>query len=88
MRDGKIPDILERRQHQWRTRRRYYKEKREKRRMEVGFVLGCYHLGIDFPFLYTSSSFQYIEDVTAKKTIRNTSEEVLRIKPSTKDRQK
>jgi len=49
MKEGKIPDISERRQ-QWRTRRRKYKEKGEKRRMKAGFVLGCYHLGIDFPF--------------------------------------
>jgi hypothetical protein len=88
MKGGKIPDIPDRRQ-QWRTRRRDYKEKGEKRRMKAGFVLGCYHLGIDFPFfLCTSSSFHYREDVTAKKTIRNTSEEVLRIKLSTKNREK
>jgi hypothetical protein len=49
MREDKIPDIRKRR-HQWRTRRRHYKEKGEKRRMKAGFVLGCYHLGIDFPF--------------------------------------
>ena len=88
MREGKIPDIPERRQ-QWRTRRRDYKENGEKRRKKAGFVLCCYHLGIDFPsFFYTSSSFHYREDVTAKKTIRNTSEEVLRIKLSTKNREK
>jgi hypothetical protein len=69
MREGKIPEIRERR-NQWRTRRRHYKEKGEKRRMKAGFVLGCYHLGIDFPFsFYTSSSFHYREDLTAKKTI-------------------
>jgi hypothetical protein len=60
MREGKIPDILERR-HQWRTRRRYYKEKEEKRRMEAGFVLRRYHLGIDFPFLFLRFFFLPIQ---------------------------
>jgi len=88
MKEGKIPDIPEKRE-QWPTRRHTYKEKGEKRRMKAGFVLGRYHLGIDFPFFFcTSSSFHYREDVTAKKTIRNTSEEVLRIKLFTQNREK
>jgi hypothetical protein len=56
IRQGKIPDILERR-HQWRARRRYYKAKGEERRMEVGFVLGRYHLGNDFSFFFVHIFF-------------------------------
>jgi len=60
MREGKIPDIRERR-HQWRTRRRHYKENGEKRRMKAGFVLGCCHLGIDFPFFFSRIFFLQLE---------------------------